>query len=89
MREGHFLNAYDAVQALHPTWLAPRGPDSFSLTAQVEVYYDETHLGTVETLRNVLPSNIAYLRWYNGTQAQQRFGVGHSNGVIYVSSHAD
>jgi hypothetical protein len=89
MREGHFQNAYEAVQALHPNWLAPRGPDSFNSAAQVEVYYGRVHLGTVETLRAVLPADIAYIRWYNGTQAQQQFGVGHSSGVIYISSLSD
>jgi hypothetical protein len=89
MVDNHFQNGYEAVQALHPNWLQPRGPDSFSSTARVEVYQEATHLGGVETLRNVLLSNIVYMRWYDGVAAQQRFGVGHNNGVIYVASHAD
>ena len=87
--DGHFQNAYDAVQALRPNWLTPRGTDSFSKPSQIEVYYDATHIGTVETLRTIMAPNIAYIRWYDGTQAQQRFGVGHSGGVILVSSHRE
>ena len=89
MVDNHFQNAYEAVQALHPNWLQPRGPDSFSSTSRVEVYEDATHLGGVELLRNVPVGNVAYMRWYDGIEAQQRFGIGHNNGVIYVSSHAD
>lgn len=86
IRDGHFQNAYEAVQALRSNWLTPRGPDSFNTPSQIEVYYDATHLGQVETLRSIVASNIVFIRWYDGTQAQQRFGVGHSGGVIHVSS---
>lgn len=87
--DGHFQNAYDAVQALRPNWLTPRGPDSFSTPSKIEVYYDATHLGAVETLRSIVSSNVGFIRWYDGTQAQQRFGIGHSSGVIFVSSRSD
>jgi hypothetical protein len=43
----------------------------------------------VETLRSIVSSNVSFIRWYDGTQAQQRFGIGHSSGVIFVSSRAD
>ena len=89
MLDNHFQNAYEAVQALHPNWLQPRGPDSFSTTARVEVYEETTHLGCVEMLRNLPTTDIAYMRWYDGVSAQQRFGIGHNNGVIYVSAHQD
>ena len=89
IRDGHFVNAYDAVEALRPNWLTPRGTDSFAKPSQIEVYYDATHLGTVETLRTIVAANIVYIRWYDGTQAQQRFGIGHSAGVIQISSHSD
>ena len=89
IQDGHFQNAYDAVQALRPNWLVPRGPDSFNTPTKIEVYYDATHLGAVETLRTITSSNIAFIRWYDGTQAQQRYGIGHGSGVIYVSSRTD
>ena len=89
IRDGHFQNAYDAVEALRPNWLSPRGPDSFNTPSQIEVYYDATHLGAVGTLRNIEATTIEFIRWYDGTQAQQRFGIGHSAGVIFVSSRSD
>jgi hypothetical protein len=89
IRDGHFLNAYEAVQALRPNWLAARGTDSFTKPSEIEVYYDATHLGRIESLRTIHSANIVSIRWYDGTQAQQRFGVGHSSGVILVSSRSD
>jgi hypothetical protein len=89
IRNGHFQNAFEAVQALRPNWLTPRGQASFQKPSQIEVYYDATHLGTVETLRTIVSSNIAFIRWYDGTQAQQRYGIGHESGVILVSSQID
>lgn len=87
IRAGHFLNAYDAVAALHPNWLTTRGTDSFNNPSQVQVYHDVTRLGTVETLRTIATPDIVYIRHYDGISAQQRYGVGHSAGVILVSSH--
>lgn len=89
IQDNHFQNAYEAVVALHPNWLQPRGPDSFSAVSRVEVYQDAAHVGGIDQLRAIAASTITYIRWYDGVSAQQRFGVGHNNGVIYVSSHPD
>ena len=87
MREGHFTNVYDAVAALRSQWLTVRGTDSFGDTSQVWVYFDQTRLGGVDELRNVTVNSVAWARHYNGVDATMRWGVGHSAGVIYLSSY--
>ena len=87
--EGHgFTNAYEAIEALRSNWLSTRGTDTILGTpTEVVVYYDETRLGGVETLRWIAPMDIAYIRYFDGKEATARWGVGHGQGVIYVSTH--
>ena len=87
MIEGHFTNVYDAVASLRSSWLTVRGTDSFGETSQVWVYFDQTRLGGVDELRNVTVNSIAWARHFNGVDATMRWGVGHSAGVIQVSSY--
>ena len=86
MLQAHFQDVYEAVESLRSTWLNVHGPDSFRRPSQVLVYYDEVRLGGVSTLRTVMVDAIAWIRFYNGVEATMRFGVGHSAGVIYISS---
>jgi hypothetical protein len=87
MLEGHFTNVYDAVAAMRSSWLVVRGPDSFSEPSQVWVYFDQTRLGGVDELRTVTVNSVAWIRRYNGVDATMRWGVGHSAGVIFLSSY--
>jgi len=89
MEEHHFQTAYEAVEALHSNWLQERGTDSFSSPTRVQVILDNANMGGVDALRSMSTMSIAYIRWYDGNAARQRWGVGHSQGVIFVSSHAD
>lgn len=81
-----YTNAYQAVEALRSRWLSARGPDSFSDPSQVLVYHDDLQLGAVGALRAISTGEIAYIRYYNGTAASARWGLGHGAGVIYVST---
>jgi hypothetical protein len=81
-----YTNAYQAVEALRSRWLNARGPDSFSDPSQVLVYRDDMQLGGVGSLRTVSTVDVAYIRYYNGTDASARWGPGHGSGVIYVAS---
>ena len=89
IREHQFINAYDAVSSLHANWLTVRGTDSFQKPGEIIVYYDATRLGGVETLRTITSNSIAFIRWFDGIAATNRWGVGHSNGVIFVSSQLE
>src|SRR5262245_36490989 len=82
LRQNNFTNAYDAVAALHANWLQKRGADSFLTPGEILVYFDETRLGGIETLRSVTSSSIVFIRFFDGVAATNRWGVGHSNGVI-------
>jgi hypothetical protein len=85
--EGHFISVYDAVEALHPPWLTPRGPDSFIAPSEVLVYLDNIKLGGVSNLRNLNLHSIRYIRHYDGPNATARWGVGHAAGVILIATH--
>ena len=86
LRETGYNNALDAVQALRSNWLRAKGPDSFSSPTQVQVYVDSNQLGGVDSLRGIAISQIAYIRYYDGVTASGRWGLGHGQGVIYVST---
>lgn len=86
MLAGKYATVYDAVAALRSLWLRPRGNDSYSSTTTVWVYLDNNKLGDVETLRTIQSRLVATVRFYDGPQATSRWGVGHSAGVIHVST---
>jgi hypothetical protein len=89
LRDGRFINVYEAVAALHSNWLQTRGPDSFQTPSQVWVYMDNVRLGGVETLRQIAPPSIAYVRRYDGRAATSRWGLDHGQGVIFLSTRPD
>jgi hypothetical protein len=86
IRDHRFPSAYDAVEALHSNWLLTRGTDSFRTPSEVVVYQDGTKLGGVAVLKDIVPGSIEYIRHYDGVSATARWGVGHSQGVIFVST---
>lgn len=80
-------NPYDVVQSLRSSWLRERGNDSLSGSGtKVQVYYDDQRVGGVETLRSIPLPQVAYIRWFDSNAASGRWGLGHGQGVIYVSS---
>jgi hypothetical protein len=86
IREHGFRNAYEAVAALRSNWLLTRGPDSFSTPTTVQVYYDATRLGGIETLRSLATIDIVYIKYFDGIAASGRWGLDHGQGVILVAS---
>ena len=87
IREHRFTNAYEAVAALRSNWLQTRGADSFATPTTVQVYFDGTRLGGIDTLRSIGTAGIVYIRYYDGITASGRWGLDHGQGVILVSSH--
>lgn len=86
MKDRKFNNLYDAISALRPNWLHTRGTDSYNNPSKVEVYYDNARMEGVKALRTIATSAIAYVRYYNANEATARWGMGHGQGAIYVSS---
>lgn len=98
LKELRVENAYDAVEAVRSIWLRERGPTSFtksgatvsradSLTGTVPlVYLDRVKLGTVEEMKRVPMRNVFSIQHFNGIEATSRYGVGHSAGVILITT---
>lgn len=87
--EHRFTNAYEAVAALRTNWLQTRGTDSFTQPSQVLVYFDDSRLGGIETLRGIAITGISYIRYYDGVAASGRWGLDHGQGVIFVSTRSE
>ncbi|GAC1466639.1 MAG: hypothetical protein PVSMB1_15900 [Gemmatimonadaceae bacterium] len=86
MTEAHYQTALEAVEALHPRWLTPRGPDSFRTPSEVWVYMDNVRLGDISTLKAIHPSTVKLIRRFDANAATARWGVGHAAGVIQIES---
>ena len=82
-----YPNVFQAVQTMRSQWLRGRAPgDMDTVGGTVKVYRDGINVGGVDALQAMSTEGIAYIRYYNGLQASQRWGLGHENGVIFVSS---
>ena len=80
-------NAYEVVERFQPQWLTSRGNVSVTNSAATvaSVFVNGIQVGDVEYLRNLLPHDIAEMRYYNAGEAGARFGMGHPRGVIAVT----
>lgn len=83
---GSYSTAYDAVQAIHPNWLRPRNADNGRVVSQIQVYVDGTKYGGLSWLKNVRASSVGSIERIDGRTATTRWGGGHSEGVLYVTS---
>lgn len=83
VHQNSYRNAYEAVEALRPTWLVTR-PDGLTVQREVLVYLDNTRLGGIETLRQIPAPQILRITWIDAGTAVNRWGVDHSQGVIMV-----
>ena len=81
----HFNDVYAAVESLHPSWMRVRGNDSLNQPSQIWVYVDNTRRGGLDELHNIAPTLVEYVRFFDPAAANNRWGAGHSAGVIYVS----
>jgi hypothetical protein len=79
-------NALQLVQALHPQWLRGHGQDSFQRPTSVVVYQDGMRMGGADVLRNISRQSVAEIRYLNGIEAGQRWGMDHGSGAILVTT---
>lgn len=83
----HYENALQAVKTIRSQWLRGRSPSGLvSRGGGVRVICDGMDVGGVEVLQSMSTEGIAYIRYYNGIEASWRWGLGHENGVIFVSN---
>jgi hypothetical protein len=86
--ETRATNAYEIVLTLRSNWLQPRGVDSFTNPGQVQVYFNSTRLGGVNTLSSIPLSQIGYIEYFNPTDAAAIWGLDHGHGVIAIRTLA-
>jgi hypothetical protein len=80
-------DAYELVKRLRPLWLTMRGVGSINLpVAELAVYVNGVRMGGPDALRDIPRTDVAEMRFLRGTDATQRFGTGHENGAILVTS---
>jgi len=85
----HYSNALQAVKTMRGQWLRGKAPgDLNSAGGNVVVYRDGIQVGGEQELESMSTDGIAYMRYYNGIQASQRWGLGKANGVIFVASES-
>jgi hypothetical protein len=79
-----YANALDLVTAERPHWLRTRGRTSFTNEPAIGVYVDGVRAGGPEFLAQLSPIDIESIRYYDGREAQFRFGIGHTHGALDV-----
>jgi hypothetical protein len=83
---GSFATAYDVVRNLHPNWLRLHNAESSRIVSQIWVYLDGTKYGGINQLNNIRAGTIASIERIDPRTATTRWGSGHSEGVIYVTT---
>lgn len=79
-----YTNLYDVVLAMRPNWLRTRGANDSAKADVLQVYLDNQRVGGAEELRNIAPSSVLSVRYYDPIASASRWGIGHSAGVIFV-----
>ena len=78
--------AYDVIARLRAEYLRNRGPTSLVLPSrsQPTVFLNEQLYGSIDMLKEVRSSDLAEIRFYDGSEAITRFGSQYSGGVIQL-----
>ncbi|HJQ21635.1 MAG TPA: hypothetical protein VJ867_14905 [Gemmatimonadaceae bacterium] len=77
-------NVYDAIQRLRPQWLTSSRMRGAGTSDELQVYIDMNRYGALESLRQLPIGGIAEARYLNAAEATNRYGTGHSGGVILI-----
>lgn len=84
-------NLYQAIQMLRPGWFRQRTRTSMGGTARtggandpLVVYLDNVRYGDVNSLKQLTTTGVTELRFYDPSEATNRYGTGHSQGAILV-----
>jgi hypothetical protein len=99
-RSGVNGSVYDVVYSLRRNWLNVRGVETISEgphvvatdagevvvsgEPQLVIYLDNMRMGTVSQLRSLSTVGVSEIRYYDPSQANLRWGTGHSHGAIEV-----
>ena len=83
-------NLADAIQRLRPQWLRrsqmqiPNGRQASS--TPIVVWVDNIRAGGPEILSQINVSSVRSVRYFSPSEAEARFGNGHTNGAIQVTT---
>ena len=82
-------NLWDFIATARPHFLRDRGVGSFRDTSPVRaiVYLDGSMLGDIQVLKTINLSSVKLIQYMGGADATTRYGMGHSGGVILLSTH--
>jgi len=81
-----YSDAFSVVQAIRPQWLWTRGTTSINQQESVKVYLDGSLMGGPDQLRQIPIRSIASMRFLDGLEATNRWGLDHGLGAIVVST---
>jgi hypothetical protein len=81
-------NLFDLIRVRRPMWIRSQRPTTGRTAAEggLVVYLDEFRLGGLDMLRQIAPNSVMAVRYFSPSAAQARFGPGHLNGAIQLSS---
>jgi hypothetical protein len=83
----HQKDAYSVVASLRSNWLRERGSDTLNRDpTKVQVYLDNVRMGEVDALKAIRVETVEYIQHYDANAASARWGIGHGQGVIFVST---
>jgi hypothetical protein len=82
-------NLFDALRSLRPQWLRAQRPVFDRRNPEYEgplVYLDGRSWGTTRSLGLIQVRSVVAVRYYTPSEAHGRFGPGHLQGAIDVTS---
>jgi hypothetical protein len=82
------LTARQVIEQLRPQMLRVRGTTTLGnaqTTDVIWVYFDGTKMGTLEVLNSIGAHEIREIRYLSPSEATNRYGTGHVQGVILVT----
>ena len=85
----HASNAYEVIHKLRANFLTDRGQTGISRTAANSyptVYVDDQEFGPISTLSTIPASQIAMIRLYRVSEANQKYGSHNLTGVIAITT---
>lgn len=94
LTESGAQNLYQAIQILRPQWLRARPRTTMGAASsrsggtasadQTVVYLDQNRYGGLTSLQQLTTGGVVEIRFFDGVEATNRFGSGHTAGAIVV-----
>jgi hypothetical protein len=81
-------NVYEVIHKLRANFLTNRGKTSFNDTQSPypTVYVDDQEYGPISTLSTIPASQVAMIRLYRVSEANEKYGTHNLGGVIAITT---